>query len=216
MIAGFVFAGRFLLCHYRWLKRVSVGGKTRAFWPMALMLMAIVTRLDAGITTVPDFRGKRVAIDEAGSRTLAVMRIVLAAYGLTEKDFAPVYLKPVFTSEKLTSGELQGFAIMAGVPIEPEIAAKISSRYPYLVPGTIPVYPQARVCRFTPCWWSTSLDDQTVYRLTEALWSKQTQALLTAGHPQGKLISLASALAGLSIPLHPGAERYYRERHMLP
>ena len=65
----------------------------------------IVTRRDANIRTINDLRGKRISIDEAGSGTLAVMRIVLEAHNMTEKDLLPVYLKPVFTHDKMVSGE---------------------------------------------------------------------------------------------------------------
>jgi len=76
------------------------------------------------------------------------MRIVLEAHGLSEKAFSAVYLKPEFTFEKLRNGQLDGFAVMAGVPMEgvsriadlglhivpvaPEQAVRIHQTYPYL------------------------------------------------------------------------------------
>ncbi len=47
--------------------------------------------------------------------------------------------------------------------------------------------------------------------MTTALWSQRTLSMLEAGHPQGKFITKKTALTGISIPLHPGAEKYYRE-----
>jgi TRAP transporter TAXI family solute receptor len=194
--------------------------------------LQIVTRRDAAIRNIGDFPGKRISIDEIGSGTLAVMRIVLAAQGVTEADFSPVYLKPMFTQDKMTNGELQGFAMMAGtpmdavtrlsavdlflVPIPPAIAARIHAQFPYLVPGVIPegVY---RDIPATPTLQvhallvvGASLEESLVYRATAALWSQRTAALLAAGHPQGRSISLETSMTGISIPLHPGAERYYR------
>jgi TRAP-type uncharacterized transport system substrate-binding protein len=43
------------------------------------------------------------------------------------------------------------------------------------------------------------------------LYSDATQARLAAGHAKGKLITRANAIAGVGIPFHPGAVRYYRE-----
>lgn len=194
----------------------------------------IVTRRDANIRDVLDLKGKHISIDEIGSGTLAVMRIVLDAYGLSEKDFFPVYLKPEFTDDKIVKGELQGFVIMAGtpveavtrisdielflVPIDPAVALRINAQFPYLVQGEIPadVYPVVPV---TPTLQvhalllvNSEMPEDLAYQLTAALWSERTLSLLKAGHPQGEAITLATALEGISIPLHPGAERFYRER----
>jgi TRAP transporter TAXI family solute receptor len=160
------------------------------------------------------------------------MRIVLAAHGMTEADFSPVYLKPMFTQEKMSRGDVQGFAMMAGtpmeaftrlsavglylVPIPPAIAARIHAQFPYLVPAVIPAGVYADIPA-TPTLQvhallvvRAALDEDLVYRATAALWSRRTAALLAAGHPQGRSIAPASALTGVSIPLHPGAERFYR------
>ena len=195
----------------------------------------VVTRRDADIRNVNDLRGKRISIDEIGSGTLAVMRIVLEAHGMTEKDLLPVYLKPVFTHNKIISGELQGFVVMAGapmeavnqlsvvgislVPISPEMASRIEVRYPYLVPGHIPadVYPgipevptiQVHALLVV----NETMDEALVYQITAALWSQRTLSMLKEGHPQGKTITPETALVGVSIPLHPGAKKYYQKHH---
>jgi uncharacterized protein len=194
----------------------------------------IVTRRDANIREVSDFPGKRISIDEIGSGTLSVMRIVLEAYGLSEKDLLPVYLKPVFTQDKMVSGELQGFVMMAGtpmeavtrisdvgislVPIAPEIASRISTQYPYLVPaeitaGVYPGIPDTPTLQvYALLVVSSATPEDLVYEITAGLWSERTLSLLNEGHPQGKMITLKTALDGVSIPLHPGAERFYREQ----
>ena len=48
-------------------------------------------------------------------------------------------------------------------------------------------------------------------RQTKALWHENSRRLLDMGHPKARLIRLDTALEGLGAPLHPGAERYYRE-----
>ncbi len=199
--------------------------------------LQIVTRSDAGIRSVRDFRGKRISIDEIGSGTLAVMRAVLEAHGLSERDFSPVYLKPEFTAEKMRKGEIQGFVVMAGtpmdgvrqvediglslVPIDPDVMRRINARAPFLVPGEIPenVYtgipktPTLQVHALLVV--NSAMNEDMAYRVTEALWSDRTVSLLKTGHPQGMHIRPETALQGLSIPLHPGAERYYRDKGLL-
>lgn len=198
----------------------------------------VVVRKDADAQSFGDLRGKRISVDEIQSGTLAVMRIVLGAHGMTEKDLQPVYLKPVFTHDKMISGELQGFVMMAGtpmaavsqladvgisiVPIAPEVAAQIEVRYPYLVPGTI----SAEVYRGVPetatiqvyalLLVSREMDTTLAYNITAALWSNRTRAMLKSGHPQGSAITPETALTGISIPLHPGAKKYYREKGLHP
>ncbi|MHC1742773.1 MAG: TAXI family TRAP transporter solute-binding subunit [Syntrophobacteraceae bacterium] len=199
--------------------------------------LQIVTRRDAGIRSVADFRGKRVSIDEIGSGSLMVMRTVLEAHDLSEKDFFPVYLKPEFTIEKIRMGELHGFVVMAGapmeainrvsdiglflVPIAPEVLRSIHARFPYLVPGEVPAGSYPGISS-TPTLQvhallavSAAMSDDVVYRLTTALWSEGIVSAIQNGHPQGKAVSLQTALNGISIPLHPGAERFYRERGLL-
>lgn len=200
--------------------------------------LQIVVRRDAQIATVDDFRGKSVSLDETGSGTLEVMRVVLAAHGLTEQDFQPVYLKPEFTRERLVQGKLQGFCLMAGtptkavqdvfggevalVPVFPEVAEAIGRTHPYLAPGLIPAgsYPGVPD---TPCIEVNALlvvrgdmDEALVHDLTAALWSERTRDLLRNVPPQGGLITLDTALNGLPIPLHEGARRFYREQGLLP
>jgi hypothetical protein len=157
---------------------------------------------------------------------------------MNENDLQPVYLKPVFTQDKMIKGDLQGFVMMAGapmkavtelsgigitlVPITPAKARAINARYPYLVPGTIPANVYAGVPATATLQVhallvvSAAMSDALAYRVTKALWSDRTQALLRTGHAQGRAIRLETALLGLSLPLHDGAAKYYRERGLRP
>lgn len=200
--------------------------------------LQILVRRDAGIRSVSDFRGRSVSLDETGSGTLAVMQVLLAAHGLTEDDFRPVYLKPEFTLDRLAAGKLQGFCLMAGtpakaiqgvfgqdygiVPIAADIAAGISQAHPYLVPGLIPAgtypgIPDTSTLEVNALLVvREDMDETLVHALTAAVWSERTGELLRSAHDQGRHISLATALKGLSIPLHEGARRFYEEKGMLP
>jgi uncharacterized protein len=139
--------------------------------------------------------------------------------------------------ENRCNNEIQGFAMMAGapmkavtqlsdiglflVPIDVKTASGISARYPFLVPGKIPasVYPNIAETPtlqvFALLVVSSETSEDLVYQVTAALWSERTLSLLKKGHPQGKMITPETALTGLSIPLHPGAERFYLEKGLL-
>jgi TRAP transporter TAXI family solute receptor len=194
----------------------------------------IVVRNDAGVRNMNDLKGKRISLDESGSGTLSVMRILLSAYGLSEKQLNAVYLKPAFVREKMTSGELQGFVMMAGtplktilglsdiglnmIPIPKEVAGRISSQYPYLVPGFIKpdVYPGIGMTPTLQVYAlfavSADLHPDLVYKVTQVLWRPRTRDLLKKGHPKGGSIEPGTALTGLSIPLHDGAAKFYKEK----
>ena len=65
--------------------------------------------------------------------------------------------------------------------------------------------------------WVTSADqpEELIYNITKALWNDATRAQLDAGHAKGKMIVKENATAGLGLPLHPGAERFYKEAGLL-
>jgi TRAP transporter TAXI family solute receptor len=197
----------------------------------------LVVRKDAGIETFRDLKGKRISVDELGSGTRAIMNIVLSAHDLSENDLQPLYLKPAFTEDKMKNGQLQGFAIMAGapnaavsklydigitlLPVDPSVAAVITQQYKFLAPAKIgkDVYRDIAETSTLEVYAllvvSGKMSDDMAYAVTEALFSSETMGLLQEGHPLGKAIALDSALQGVSIPLHPGAERFYRGRRMV-
>ncbi len=57
------------------------------------------------------------------------------------------------------------------------------------------------------------LDEKTAYHVVKALY--ENTDTLAKVHVKGKEISLAKALESVSIPLHPGAETYYREKGLI-
>jgi len=195
--------------------------------------MHVVSRRDARIKTIADLRGRAVAMDEPGSGTLVHVRNLLSVYRLSETDLRPVYIKPDLALPRLLSGQLDVFSIVAGWPtkavsdafasgqavlvgIDAEAANRLIRQNPFLSYGQIPadIYPgQPAVGTLmvgAQLIVRADIRDERVNAVLEALWSKRGEALLRAGHPRGADISFADALTGRSLPLHPGAERYYR------
>ena len=198
----------------------------------------LVARKGAGILSVSDLKGKRVSLDEPGSGTLVDARLVLGAYGITEKDIKPEYLKPNQAGDKLRDGGLDAFFFVGGFPagaiselasagggIElvalagPEID-KLRAQYTFFAPDTVPANTYQGVGETKTlavgAQWVTSdkQPEQLVYEITKALWNNNTRALLDSGHAKGKAIQKATAIAGAGIPLHPGAEKFYKEAGM--
>ena len=199
----------------------------------------IVARPGSGIESVHDLAGKRVSLDEPGSGTLVDARIILEAFGVSEDDLTAHYVKPSRASAMMDEGQLDAFVIVAGyptgsvlelcatsgcelVPIEgPEVDALLE-RYPFFAKDTIPAetYPdvgQTETLSVGAQWLvGAEVDENLVYGITEALWHDNARKLLDDGHSKGRAITLDTALDGIAVPLHPGAERYYREVGLIP
>ncbi|MFC5067381.1 TAXI family TRAP transporter solute-binding subunit [Flaviflagellibacter deserti] len=194
----------------------------------------LVARKGAGIKTVADLKGKRVSLDEPGSGTLIDARIVLGAYGLTEKDVKAEYLKPNASSDRLRDNALDAYFFVGGfpvgavvelatsvgvelVPISGPEADKLLKEYGFFSKDTIPAETYKGVAE-TPTIsvnallvTNASQSDDLVYGVTKALWNDNSRKLLDSGHAKGKQIKKETALQGVGIPVHPGAERFYKE-----
>jgi len=195
----------------------------------------VVASKGANVKSVADLRGKRVSLDEPGSGTLVDAKIILGAYGMTERDVKPEYLKPNQAAEKMRDGGLDAFFFVGGyptsaitelaatgggvtlVPISGPEADKITAEYRVFAAEEIPAntykdVPATKTLAVGAQWiTSAKVPEATVYEIVKALWSDKTRAALDAGHAKGKLIRKETALAGAGIPVHPGAQRFYTE-----
>jgi len=63
---------------------------------------------------------------------------------------------------------------------------------------------------------SADVAEPLVYEITKSLWGEPTRKFLATRHIMGQRIALERALDGLDVPLHPGAERFYREIGLTP
>lgn len=199
----------------------------------------LVVRKGSGIKSVKDLRGKRVSLDEPGSGTLVDVRLILGAFGMTDKDVKAEYMKPNQAGDKMKDGGLDAFFFVGGAPagaiaelassgsgIElvsidgPEID-KLRSQQQFFTPDVIPANTykgvgEVKTISVNAQWiTSTKQSEAVVYEITKALYSEKTQAALAAGHAKGKFITRQNAVTGAGIPFHPGAEKYYKEVGLL-
>jgi uncharacterized protein len=186
----------------------------------------------SGIKTVADLKGKRVSLGPEGSGTAVPAAVILKAAGLTLGDLAKVDHSLIAEAARMVErGELDANFVASGlgfelvrhqlasgrttlVPIPPELVAKIGN--PVYIAGTIPAgsydgqpaaVPTAAIMNLLVT--REAVSDDLVYRMTKLLFDHLD--LLAQTHPAGKEIDAAKAPFGVLIPLHPGAERYYRE-----
>ncbi len=200
----------------------------------------IVARKGAGITTVRDLSGKRVAFDEPGSGGLIDAHIVLRAYGVDENDLTVSYMKPDVAGTQLGAGIIDAFFFIGGspvtaiaelsasvgidlVPLDGPEAENVLREHKYFARDRISADTYVGIRRETKTLSVNALlvtsetqPDELIYAVTKALWNNNTRKLLDNGHAKGKMIRPETASSGLGLPLHPGAERFYREVGLLP
>jgi len=194
----------------------------------------VIARADAGIRDVTGLTGKRVSVDERGSGSYANAIQILEYYGLSEEDIDAHYLKSAPAAEAIIANEIDAFFITAGyptnaiieladranitlVPISGERAAAIVEAFPFYSTDTVPagIYSGigATETLAVGAQWVTDarIENDLVYAITTALWNERSRTLLDVGHSKGAEVTIQTALDGVAIPIHPGAERYYRE-----
>nr|WP_181017851.1 TAXI family TRAP transporter solute-binding subunit [Sneathiella aquimaris] len=192
----------------------------------------------SGINSVADLKGKVVSLDEPGSGTYVDAKLILEANGLTTKDVTAEALKGNAASEALRNGKIDAFFVVAGypagslvelasaediklVPIDGEAAKSLTDKYGFFSQSEIPAGTYEGV-NGTPTvavgaqWYTNAKQDETlIYNITKALWNKESRKLLDVGHAKGKTITTDTALAGIGVPLHPGAEKFYKEAGLI-
>ena len=183
-------------------------------------------------------RPQRLAAGALRSGTRLSAPVVLPAFGIDPDAIELVDLNPSRALAGIEAGELDGFLTIAGTPTtavgealargDMELAAVgakaarrlvgVSShwRLDVLPAGLYPGL-EATPSLAVPALWAVraDLDDDLVRQLLTALWSPAALATLAAGHPAGREVAPASALRGLSLPLHPAARDVYRAEGLL-
>ena len=198
--------------------------------------MHLVLAKGTQIASLKDLEGKSIGVAAAGSGTQVSVRMILNHYGIKADEHE---LGLGQSAQRLADGQLDGFFYAGGTPFAAliqlgstkgfelykftkEEVTTINSIIPYYVPSTIAGGVYETIADDTPTvavngQLITSVDqpEELVYEITKALWSDKTRGLLDKGHAKGKAIQLETALTGVLIPLHPGAERFYKEIGMI-
>lgn len=196
-------------------------------------VVQIAASKNSGIKTVADLRGKRVSVGDAGSGVEFNAKQILEGYGITMKDIQKNNLSFKESAEGIQNGTLDACFITAGVPnsalqelaftaglilipVDGVQADSICSKYSFYTKTTIPAGTYKGTDTDTPALAikatlavSAKLDENTVYDMTKALFDNLDE--LSSAHAKGKEVSAKNAVEGISVPLHPGAAKYFKE-----
>jgi len=186
----------------------------------------------SGIKTLADLKGKRISVGPRGGGTEINAVAIFSAAGFGFSDLAEVDYLPFGESVRMViEGKLDATFQSAGlgvesihhmmasgkarlIPIPAEVVAKVGK--PVYVAATIPAntydgqtadVPTASIANILVS--RVGVSDDVAELMTKSLFDHLDRLVLT--HPAAKDISITTAITDLPIPLHPGAERYYRD-----
>jgi hypothetical protein len=227
------------IVHWAWtgesvFRNEGAADKLRVIANLYQESVHFVVRADSGFTSVADLAGKRIAVGGENSDSRVTARLILRAYGLNETKYTPVFASTLDSASMLEKGDIDAIVavgshpipIIVGLaetlpidllPLEDEVAGKLREQYGFLavdvIPGDLYKDVDATVTIGIGALWlvNADLDPDLVYAVTEALWHSATRSILDRTGPIGRSIQRQTALVGLPVPLHPGAERYYTE-----
>ncbi|RQD70668.1 MAG: TAXI family TRAP transporter solute-binding subunit [Tindallia sp. MSAO_Bac2] len=198
-------------------------------WPLQLVVPE-----DSDIQTIYDLAGKSVGVDEVGRGAEVSIRDTLESIGMSYEDFNEYHVTMGESLDMLRTGDLDaaffGTAAPTSILVEfgttqdfrmislsEEDMQKVGDNFPYYFPSTIPagtydgIDEDVRaIAGYTNAFLHIDLPEDAVYEMTKAVW-ENTDRLIEA-HPSQQLLSL-DMIPDLddTVPLHPGARRYYEE-----
>ena len=210
--------------------------KLRAVFSVHGEPFTVVARADSGVETFDDLFGKRVNVGNPGSGQRATMDVVLGAMGKSDGDFALASeLKPAEQSAALGDNKVDAIVYTVGHPngsiqeatstvdaklvdVTGPAIDKLVEENPYYAKATIPGGMYKGNDEDTETFgvkatFVTSADvpDEVVYTVVQAVFDNFDR--FKGLHPAfADLKEEDMVAAGLSAPLHPGAEKYYKER----
>jgi TRAP transporter TAXI family solute receptor len=197
----------------------------------------LVATKPSGITTYKDLAGKKVAWGAPGSVNISNIDMIMQFYNMTQKSMTVDLISFAESADQLKNGAIDASFIFAGiptsaiidvasqheitiVPMTNDIMDKVIAQYPMFSKTVIPAgtYNGQKedvptLCVRSMLITSTDMSEDDVYHITKTLFEKL--GTIQKAHKQAANISLETALEGMSIPLHPGAVKYYREKGIL-
>jgi TRAP transporter TAXI family solute receptor len=200
-------------------------------------IIQVVVGAASPIKSIADLKGKKVGVGAPGSGTEANFRQLLDAYGMKKEDVNAQFLSFAESAEAYKDKHIDAFIVTAGIPnagimdvstqneirilnIPADVAAKLTKKYPFLAAVKVPANTyKGQTAEVTTMAVNAvliagnSMSNEIAYNLTKALFDNQAD--LATAHAKGKEMSLKYAVKGVSIPYHPGAVKYYKEKGLM-
>lgn len=221
---------------YRGVNQFSDGAleNLRAIGALYPETVQLVVRADSGIEKFEDLKGKSISSGAPGSGQWQLLGDLLVAHGMVREDVTEDFSSFAQSVDKIKDGNLDASLITAGlptssvtdlanghdirvIPLHGPAIAKLQETQPYYANAVIPAGSYKGMdadvdTLAVRAIWATHAEvpDDVIYAVTKALY--ENTETLGQVHPMGQQISLDKALESVSIPVHPGAEKYYAEK----
>jgi uncharacterized protein len=200
-------------------------------------IVQVVVAAGSPIKSFADLKGKKIGVGAPGSGTEANFRQLLDAYGMKKEDVNAQFLSFSESAEAFKDKHIEAFIVTAGIPnagimdvstqneirildIPGDVAGKLTQKYPFLAAVKVPANTYKGVAADVSTVAvnavliaKNKLKEETVYNLTKALF--ENQADLASAHAKGKELDIKYAVQGVSIPFHPGAMKYFKEKGLM-
>jgi len=196
-----------------------------------------VTLADSGITKMSDLKGKKISIGAPGSVGATLFNpIILKEHGITKENATLMPLAPNVSSDQLKNYQIDALAFMTYPPIAQvtdvatvrkirqlsldeeaiqRIIKQIPGTYKEITPAKVYGKNQVNSEDIQTIGYSAifatieEMSEDLIYSLTKTLWENIGE--FQKSHVLAKMVTQKNFLRGMTVPLHKGAERYYKE-----
>lgn len=211
----------------------ETGVEDSALWVAGLYNETVQIIATKDITDISQLKGKTVCMGDVGSGTRVNAEQVLAAYGMTADDVNAVSGSFQDGVDGIKDGKVDAAFTVAGAPttaitdlattnefnmlsLSDEALAYIAENFPFLVQDNLPADTYDGINQETKCVAvqaalvaSKEVSEDVVYELLKTMFDNKDE--LVSGHAKFQFLDPQYAVDGASVPLHPGAEKYYKE-----
>lgn len=209
------------------------GGKMnlRGIGALHFSILHMMTLADSSIETIADLKGKRVAVGPAGGGTIPFLKQVLGLYGLGMDDITPSFLSYADGFSQLSDGNVDAAFALSGYPAGAVMQARANKELKFIklpkdqMAQALDKYKNYNEVVVPKDVYGTKEDgvvlgvsnmmvvdagmsDDVAYKITKAIYDHLDE--FRANNAHAKQIDKADSL-GLRIPLHPGAEKYFKQ-----
>lgn len=224
-VAAFAYDGKFMFATpYKNVRAIA------SLYPETVQAIAMKK---SNVATMRDLPGKRVSVGAPGSGVQVDVSLIFKALGYKYSDVNADFLDFNNTTQRMKDGQLDVGFVVAGWPtasimdlatmnditlieFDDKLIDQLHAEYPFFVKNIIPagtyrgIDKDIQTVAVQAMWvCDADLPTDVVYRITKAFWDNIADVHKI--HAKAKMITLETALDGISVPMHPGAAKYYAE-----
>jgi uncharacterized protein len=224
-VAAFAYEGKYMFKEpYKNVRAIA------SLYPETVQAIAMKK---SGVASMRSLPGKRVSVGAPGSGVQVDVSLIFKVLGYKYSDVNADFLDFNNTTQRMKDGQLDVGFVVAGFPtasimdlatmhditlieFDDKLIEQLSAEFPFFVKDVVPAGTYTGIDKdiqtvAVQAMWvcDGNLSEDVVYRITKAFWENIEDVHKV--HAKAKMITLDTALNGVSVPVHPGAAKYYAE-----